>query len=58
MAPSFLTILTGRDLPIIRQPREPDPSTNDEKTNADITRVVEQTRILERGKARSKEAAN
>jgi hypothetical protein len=47
MAPRFLTILTGRNLPKIRQPREPDPSTINEKTIADFTRVVEQTGILE-----------
>jgi hypothetical protein len=43
MAPRFLTILTGRNLPKIRQPREPEPSTINEKTVADFTRVVEQT---------------
>jgi hypothetical protein len=42
----FLTILTGRDLPQIRQPREPEPSTINEKTIADFARVVEQTGIL------------
>ena len=47
MAPRFLTTLTGRDLPQIRQPREPEPSTINEKTIADFTRVVEQTGILE-----------
>src|SRR5258706_12183550 len=35
-------------LPKIRQPREPEPSTINEKTIADFTRVVEQTGILER----------
>jgi len=30
------------------QPREPEPSTINEKTIADFTRVVEQTGILER----------
>jgi hypothetical protein len=35
MAPRFLTILTGRNLPIIRQAREPEPSTINEKTVAD-----------------------
>ena len=44
----FLTILTGRNLPKIRQPRGPEPSIIDEKTIADFTRVVEQTGILER----------
>jgi hypothetical protein len=48
MAPRFLTILTGRNLPKIRQPREPEPSIVNEKTIADFTRVVEQTGILER----------
>jgi hypothetical protein len=32
MAPRFLTILTGRNLPKIEQPREPEPSTINEKT--------------------------
>jgi hypothetical protein len=44
MAPRFLTILTGRNLPKIQQV----PSTISEKTIADFTRVVEQTGILER----------
>ncbi len=48
MVPRLLTILTGRNLPTIRQPREPEPSTINEKTLADFTRVVEQTGILER----------
>jgi hypothetical protein len=42
MAPRFPTILTGRNLPKIRQPREPKPSTINEKTVADFARVVEQ----------------
>jgi len=46
MAPRFLTILTGSDLPKIRQPGEAEPSTINEKTIADFTRVVEQTGIL------------
>jgi hypothetical protein len=46
MAPHFLTILTGRNLPKIRQPGEPEPSTLNEKTIADFTRVVERTGIL------------
>jgi len=49
MAPRFLTILTGHNLPKIRQSREAEPSILNEKTIADFTRVVEQTRILERG---------
>ena len=49
MAPRFLTILTGRNLPkIIGQPMKPEPSTINEKTVADFARVVEQTGILER----------
>jgi hypothetical protein len=48
MAPRILTILTGRNLPKIRQLREPEPSIINEKTIADFTRVVQQTGILER----------
>ena len=48
MAPHFLTILSGRNLPKIRQPKEPEPSIINEKTVADFTRVVEQMGILER----------
>ncbi len=48
MAPRLLTILTGRNLPKIRQSRESEPSIINEKTVADFTRVVEQTGILER----------
>jgi len=51
MASRFLTILTGRNLPKIRQSREIEPSTINEKTIADFTRVVEQTGILERPRA-------
>ena len=46
MAPRFLTILTGRNLPKIRQLCKPEPSTINQKTIADFTRVVEQTEIL------------
>jgi hypothetical protein len=46
MAPRFLTILTGCNLPKIRQSREAEPSTLNEKTIADFTRVVERTGIL------------
>jgi hypothetical protein len=46
MAPRFLTILTGRNLPKIRQSKEPGPSIINERTIADFTRVVEQTGIL------------
>jgi hypothetical protein len=45
MTPRFLTILTGRNLPKIRQAKEPEPST----INADFTCVVERTGILEHG---------
>ena len=48
MTPHILTILTGRNVPKIRRPREPEPSTINEKTIADFMRVVEQTGILER----------
>ena len=44
----FLTILTGRNLPKIRQPQEPEPSTINEKTISDFTRVIEQRGILGR----------
>jgi hypothetical protein len=53
MAPRFLTIMTGRNLPTIRQPREPEPSIINEKTIADFTRVVEQTGILKRYRSSS-----
>jgi hypothetical protein len=46
MATRFLTILTGRNLPKIRQSKEPEPSIINERTIADFTRVVEQTGIL------------
>jgi hypothetical protein len=49
MAPRILTILTGHNLPKIRQSGEAEPSTINEKTVADFTRVVEETGILERG---------
>jgi hypothetical protein len=48
MAPRFLTILTGRNLPKIRQSNEPGPSIINERTIADFTRVVKRTGILER----------
>jgi hypothetical protein len=48
MASRFLTILTGHNLPEIWQSREAEPSIINEKTVADFTRVVEQTRILKR----------
>jgi hypothetical protein len=40
MTPRFLTILTGRNLPKIRQAREPEPSIINEKTIADFTRAL------------------
>jgi hypothetical protein len=48
MAPRFITLLTGRNLPKIRQPQEREPSTINEKTLGDFTRVVEETGILDR----------
>jgi hypothetical protein len=38
MAPRCLTILTGRNLPKIRQSKEPEPSIINERTIADFTR--------------------
>jgi hypothetical protein len=58
MGPRFLTILTGRNPPKIRQPREPEPSIINEKTVADFGRVVEQTGILERDVVPTKEDHN
>jgi hypothetical protein len=58
MAPRFLTILTGRNLPKIRQPREPEPSIINEKTVADFARVVEQTGILKSSTATTNSAAD
>jgi hypothetical protein len=46
MAPSFVTLTTGRNLPKIRQSKESKPSIVNERTIADFTRVVEQTGIL------------
>jgi hypothetical protein len=46
MAPLFLTILTGQNLPKIRQSKETEPSIINETTIADFTRAVEQTGIL------------
>jgi hypothetical protein len=48
MAPRFLKILMGRNLPKIWQPRQPAQSIINEKTIADFARVVEHTGILER----------
>jgi hypothetical protein len=36
MAPRFLTILTGHNLPKIQESREPEPSIINEKTVADL----------------------
>jgi hypothetical protein len=47
MATRFMTILTGDDLPKIRQARAPEPSIINTNTIADFTHVVEQTGILE-----------
>jgi hypothetical protein len=47
MAPRFMTILSGHNLPKIRQARAPEPSIINTKTIADFARVVEQTGILE-----------
>jgi hypothetical protein len=46
MAPRFLTLLTGRNLPKIQQARAPEPSTINEKAVADFARVVDRTAIL------------
>jgi hypothetical protein len=48
MGQRFLTILAGRNLPKLWQPREPEPSIINEKTVADFMRVVEETGILKR----------
>jgi hypothetical protein len=47
MAPRFLTILTGRNLPTIRQQQVAAPSIINKKTVANFTRVVEATGILD-----------
>jgi hypothetical protein len=46
MSARLMTILTGRDLPTIRQARTPQPSIIKEKKLADFKRVIEQTGIL------------
>jgi hypothetical protein len=51
MAPRFVTILTGRNLPKIQQYREAEPSTINEKTIADFTRVVEDGKPWSAGNA-------
>ncbi|WP_156041856.1 hypothetical protein [Bradyrhizobium sp. URHD0069] len=43
-----MTILTGRDLPRIRQDKALEPSIINEKTIADFARVVEQTGMQRR----------
>jgi hypothetical protein len=47
--PAWLrAILTGFDVPKIRQPNDASPSTINEKTIPDFPRLVEQTGILKR----------
>jgi hypothetical protein len=46
MAPRFLTILTGYNLPKIRQQRELEPSIINKRIVAGFTQVVEATGIL------------
>ena len=48
MAPRILTFLLGPNMPIIRQRSDSEPSTINDKTIADFTRVVEETGILKR----------
>jgi hypothetical protein len=55
LALRFLAILSGRNLPKIRQAREPEPSIINEKTIADFTRLVEQTGILDSSAAATTE---
>ena len=47
MPARVLTILTCRNLPQFQQPRQPQPSTINEKT-LDFTRVVEAMGVLDR----------
>jgi len=49
----FFTMLTGRNLPRLQLRHSEAPSIINEKTIADFTRVVEQTRILRHGDAQS-----
>jgi hypothetical protein len=58
MTPHFLTLLTGRNLPKIRQPREPERSIINEKTVADFTRVVEMGSAMNRSSTLIAESAN
>jgi hypothetical protein len=46
MVPRFLTLLTGRNLPKIRQQLAPELSTVNQKTVADFARVVDRIGIL------------
>jgi hypothetical protein len=51
MAPRFLTILTGRDLPKIQQPRELEPSIKDSvaeagMTEEDLREMVRNSKVL------------
>jgi hypothetical protein len=49
MPKRFVTLLTGRGVPKIRQAPEREPSIINEKTIADFSRVVVQTGILAPG---------
>jgi hypothetical protein len=49
VAQRFLTILTGRNMPTIRQSREAEPSIINDKTIADFMRVAEQTGLSQCG---------
>jgi hypothetical protein len=49
VAQRFLTILTRRNMPTIRQSREAEPSIINEKTIADFMRVPEQTGLSQCG---------
>jgi hypothetical protein len=50
---AIFTLLTGRNLPKIRQAPEPETSIINEKAVADFTPVVEQTGILKCDHARA-----
>jgi hypothetical protein len=52
MAPPIFRLVTSRPAPRGLEPSEPAPSTINEKTIADFTRVVEQTGILNPGATR------
>jgi hypothetical protein len=55
MAPRFLTILTGRNLPRFWQSRPPEASTINEKTLAAFTRAVDEMGILKPAAATAKD---